>query len=141
MEERFRLVEEWKSGDWSMAELCRFYGVTRVTGYKWVERYESGGMEALRDLSRAPKRHPNEVGEEMEDLVIAEREKHPSWGAPKIRARLSREHPDQNIPAESTIGAILKRHDVLGTKCLLCPGMDTSSPGCSERKEISDRGF
>src|SRR6266478_6048543 len=49
MEERFRFVEEWNSGDWSMAELCRHYGVTRATGYKWVDRYELGGVEALRD--------------------------------------------------------------------------------------------
>src|SRR6266478_1881502 len=45
MEERFRFVEEWNSGDWSMAELCRHYGVTRATGYKWVDRYELGGVE------------------------------------------------------------------------------------------------
>lgn len=110
MEERFRFVEEWKSGDWSMAELCRFYGVTRVTGYKWVSRYQSGGLEGLRDQSRAPHEHANGVGEEMEDRVIGMRGKHPSWGAGKIRARLEREEAEGPIPAESTIGAILKRN-------------------------------
>ena len=110
MEERFRFIEEWESGGWSMAELCRFYGVSRVTGYKWIERYESGGLEALRDQSRAPHRHPNAIGSEMEELVISVREKHASWGAPKIGAWLKREHPGQEIPAESTIGAILKRN-------------------------------
>ena len=110
MEERFRLVEEWNSGDWSMAELCRYYGVTRATGYKWVDRYELGGVEALRDRSRAPHQHPNAVTWEIEDLVIAMRAKHPSWGAPKIHAKLEREHESKNIPVESTIGAILKRN-------------------------------
>ena len=110
MEERFRFVEEWNSGDWSLAELCRFYGVSRTTGYKWVGRYEAGGLEALRDLSRAAHEHPNAVAAEMEDLVIALREKHPSWGAPKIRAKLEGNHPGQSLPAESTIGAILKRN-------------------------------
>jgi len=110
MEERFRFVEEWNSGDWSMAELCRFYEVSRTTGYKWVSRYEVGGLEGLRDLSRAPHRHPNAVAEEVEDWVIAMREKHPSWGAPKIHARLQLDHPDEQLPAESTIGAMLKRN-------------------------------
>jgi transposase InsO family protein len=110
MEERFRFVEEWNSGDWNMVELCQFYGVSRTTGYKWVERYEAGGLEALRDLSRAPHQHPNAVKEEIEDLVIAMREKHPTWGAPKIRARLERDHSGLIVPAESTIGAILKRN-------------------------------
>jgi putative transposase len=110
MEERFRFAEEWMSGDWSMAELCRFYGVTRGTGYKWIDRYEAGGLEALEDQSRAPHRHPNAISTEMEELVISMREKHPSWGAPKIHARLERDHANQNIPVESTIGAILKRN-------------------------------
>lgn len=110
MEERFRFIEEWNSGDWNMAELCRFYEVSRATGYKWVGRYESGGLEALRDLSHASRRHPNAISPQMEDGVIAMREKHPSWGAPKIRARLEHERPGQSLPAESTIGAILKRN-------------------------------
>jgi transposase len=110
LEERFRFVQDWESEDWSMAELCRFYGVTRTTGYKWIDRYDRGGLEALRDQSRAPHRHPNEVSAELEELVITVRGKHPSWGAPKIHTRLKREHADQRIPAESTIGAIRKRH-------------------------------
>lgn len=110
MEERFKFVQEWSSGDWGMAELCRFYGVTRATGYKWVERYATSGLEGLRDLSRAPHRHPNAVCEEIEDEVIAIREKHPSWGAPKIRAKLEQRQGDKSTPAESTIGAILKRN-------------------------------
>lgn len=109
MEERFRFVEEWNSGDWSLSELCRFYGVTRGTGYKWIARYEAGGLEALRDRSRAPHAHPNAVSAEMEELVISIREKHPSWGAPKIRAKLEDRNGGPRIPAESTIGAILKR--------------------------------
>ena len=110
MEERLRFVEEWNSGDWNMAELCRYYGVTRATGYKWAGRYETGGVEGLRDLSRASHEHPNTVSEEMEERVIGMREKHPSWGAPKIRARMMLDGGEQSLPAESTIGAILKRN-------------------------------
>ncbi len=110
MEERCRFVEECNSGDWNMAELCRFYGVTRATGYRWLSRFQRGGLGALRDRSRAPHQHPNAVSPEMEDLVIGVREEHPTWGAPKIRARLERDQAAKSIPAESTIGAILKRH-------------------------------
>ena len=42
--------------------------------------------------------------------MLAARRKHPSWGAPKIRARLEAEHPGIVVPAASTIGAILKRN-------------------------------
>ena len=91
-----------------MAELCGFFGVTRKTGYKWLERYETGGMEGLRDQSRAPHRHPNAVGEEVEERVIAARREHPYWGARKIQVLLKRER--EEAPAVSTIGAILKTH-------------------------------
>jgi putative transposase len=110
IEERMRFVAEFGSGDWDMAELCRFYGITRATGYKWVDRHEGGGLEGLQDRSRAPLDHPNAVSPEMEDLVIAERSQHPHWGAPKIRARLLRDPTGLTVPAESTIGEILKRH-------------------------------
>jgi transposase len=70
MGERLRFVQEWRSGDWNLAELCRFYGVSTATGYRWLGRFEGGGVEALRDRSRAPHRRPNAVSPEMEDLVI-----------------------------------------------------------------------
>ena len=112
MEERFRFIEEWKSGGFGMAELCRFYGISRGTGYKWVGRYEAaGGMEGLRELSRAPHGHPNATAEELEERIIELRSAHPTWGAPKIRAKLtSGNGGGERLPAESTIGAILQRH-------------------------------
>jgi putative transposase len=110
MEERFRFLEDWRSQEWTMAELCRHYGVTRATGYKWRARYEEAGLEGLRDQSRAPHQHPNELASEIEELVIGLRAKHPTWGAPKLRALLRREHAALPLPAESTIGSLLKRN-------------------------------
>ena len=110
MEERFRFLEEWKSGEFGLAELCRFYGISRGTGYKWLGRYEARGLEGLRDLSRAPHRHPNEISPEMEEQVIAVRAQHASWGAPKIHSKLASVLGADKVPAESTIGAILKRN-------------------------------
>src|SRR5207249_4789290 len=98
-----------QSGDWSMAELCEFFGVTRKTGYKWKRRFEEEGKPGLQERSRAPHQHPNQVSRKLEDMVIAMREKHGTWGAPKIRALLLREQPGESIPAESTIGEILRR--------------------------------
>ena len=110
LEERWRFIEDWKSEDWNLAELSEIYGVSRKTAYKWLQRYQDDGRDGLEDQSRAPRKHANEVSSEMEDLVIGMREKHPFWGAPKIRARLEKEQTDKTIPAESTIGEILKRN-------------------------------
>ena len=56
MEERFKFVQEHKAEEWSFAELCRRYGVSRKTGYKWLQRYQADGLEGLQDQSRAPDR-------------------------------------------------------------------------------------
>src|SRR5947207_4804171 len=109
MEERFKFVQEYKTDDWSLAELCRRYGVSRKTGYKWLERYQSDGLEGLQDQSRAPDRHPNEVVKELADVVLDLRRQHPHWGPAKLRARLQREAPEIVWPAASTMGEMLKR--------------------------------
>jgi putative transposase len=112
MEERFRFIEEWKRDEESVAELCRQFGVSRKTAYKWLGRYEGGGIEALRDRSRAPHEHPNQVLDEVEDAIVQARGAHPHWGPVKLRAWLERTAPEIGWPAASTIGEILRRHEL-----------------------------
>ena len=38
VEQRKRFVQEYESGEWRMAELCRIYEVSRESGYKWLRR-------------------------------------------------------------------------------------------------------
>ena len=109
MEERFRFIEEYRAEEYSFAELCRRYGVSRKTGYKWLNRYEMAGLGGLEDQSRAPHQHPNEVLLEMAEVVLEMRRAHPHWGPLKLRSRLEREAPEIAWPAPSTIGEMLKR--------------------------------
>src|SRR5580704_14772876 len=109
MEERFKFIQEYQNEEDSFAELCRRYGVSRKTGYKWVERYGAEGIDGLRDQSRAADYHPNEVLKEVGDEVLKMRRRHPHWGPAKLRVRLQREAPEITWPAASTIGEMLKR--------------------------------
>lgn len=110
--QRVRFVTEWESQDWSLAELCREYGITRRTGYKWLARYELSGIEALEDSSRAAHIHPNETSAEVQAMILELREQHTRWGARKIRAKLERGAGvgEYKVPAISTVGAILKQY-------------------------------
>jgi len=110
LEERLQFIEECKSREWSMAEVCRRFEISRKTGYKWLSRYESGGMEALKDGSHAPLHNPRQVLEEVEDAIVEARGKHAHWGPVKLRAWLDRTRPETQWPAPSTIGEILHRH-------------------------------
>ncbi|MDD2283007.1 MAG: leucine zipper domain-containing protein [Eubacteriales bacterium] len=91
----------------SMSALCREYGISRPTGYKWLERYKRN--ESMADQSRAPLRTPNKILPEMEQLVLDYRKKHPAIGAVKTK-RILENKGHTGLPSASTINAIFKRN-------------------------------
>ena len=109
-DERVNFVREVQAGDESVADLCRIYGVSRKTGYKWLERYDREGVAGLADRSRAPRHQPNAVGADEQAAILALRAQRPTWGERKLHAFLQRQQPEHAWPSPSTIGAILKRH-------------------------------
>lgn len=117
IEERMKFVAAYKSGGWTMSDLCREFGISRKTGYKYLERYESEGVEALKDRSRAPKKQGRATRPNLVELVIEERQKHPTWGSRKILASLQGRYPRvKGWPSAPTIGRILKREGLIEEK-------------------------
>jgi transposase InsO family protein len=109
MEERIRMFLEYDSGNWSVAELCRRYGVCRDTFYEWRKRRESGDPAWFLDRSHAPLQCWQTTEGAIAEQVIAARRRFPYLGPRKILAVLDREAPEIAWPAASTIGTILKR--------------------------------
>src|ERR1700679_3645147 len=85
-EEKLQFVQEWLSEEWSFSGLCEKHAISRPTGYKWIERYRHEGTKGLEERSRAAKGHPNALDARVEEMILAAREKHPSWGAKKLVA-------------------------------------------------------
>lgn len=113
MSERLKFVSRLLEGE-RMSDLCQEFGISRKTGYKILERYQKKGVLAFTDQSRRPHRSPNQTPDAVSTLIIEIRQKHPSWGAPKIRDYLAKKHPSARIPASSTIHVILERHSLIG---------------------------
>ena len=113
MDERMRFVMEVECGEESVSDVCRKYGVSRETGYVWLRRYGEGGVEGLRDLGRAPLRHPNQTAERIEEAVLELRRAHMKWGPRKLKRVLERQCPRQPWPAASTIGAMVAREGLV----------------------------
>ena len=94
-------------------ELCRRYGISPTTGYKWLSRHTSEGRAGLADRSRRPLSSPRRTAQEIEErvlaLALALREQHPAWGGRKLRRRLQ-DLGLEAVPSASTITAILRRH-------------------------------
>jgi transposase len=116
MDERLKFVAGLLDGE-KMAVLCRRFGVSRKTGYKILERYNSCGLEGLTDRSRRPYRHANQLPVQIETLIVRSKQERPHWGAPKIRERLARLYPDVHTPAISTVHAVLDRHGLVKRRC------------------------
>lgn len=95
--------------DVCMNLLCHRFGISTKTGYKWLHRYQSEGIEALQDLSRRPHHSPNRSAPEIEEAIVHLRKAHPAWGARKLRRRLETIHGGY-WPSVSTITSILHRH-------------------------------
>jgi transposase InsO family protein len=113
MDERMRFVVEVERGEHAVSDLCRIYGISRETGYVWLRRYREGGMVALRDLGRAPLRHPNQTAERIEQAVLELRRGHMKWGPRKLKRVLERQRPRQLWPAASTIGEMIAREGLV----------------------------
>lgn len=93
-----------------MAWICERFGISRKTGYKWLERFKTGGFEELSDQSKARQTHPNVTPLPIEAQIVRLRHLHPFWGPRKLKKRLGILQPKLNWPASSTIGKILKQH-------------------------------
>ena len=109
VDERMRFVMAVEADEETTAMVCRRFGISRKTGYKWLDRYREAGFAGLADRSRAPLHHPQAVPAAIFERCLAVRRAHPTWGPAKVRAWLMRREPEERWPVASTIGALFDR--------------------------------
>jgi transposase InsO family protein len=109
VEQRSGFLDDYDSDEYSMAELCRMYEISRQTGYNLLKRRDEEGERGLVDRSRAPHRHPNQTERWQEEAILELRRKHPRWGPKKLLWRLQQHYPRVGWPVTSTIGDLLTR--------------------------------
>jgi transposase InsO family protein len=107
-------VARRKAGE-RIGDLCREFQISRKTGHKIWNRYRDIGIEGLLDASRAPKRIPHRTPEEIVQLVVAERTKHPTWGARKLK-HVIEQTMSIALPSSWTIAKILKQRGLIETR-------------------------
>jgi transposase InsO family protein len=113
MSQRTAFIEQAKAAGANISALCRAFGISRKTAYKWLKRErEAGGTAGLENQSRRPHHSPGQTATEIETQVLAVREKHKVWGGRKIR-RILQNDGCEPVPAASTITAILRRYALI----------------------------
>jgi transposase InsO family protein len=88
-------------------ELCREYGISTKTGYKWRERFLEQGLSGMEELSRRPGSSPGGLAEAVVCEIVRLKRKHRCWGPRKIRKVYERLH--QEVPSESSFKRVLER--------------------------------
>lgn len=112
-EQRKSLVEAYWKGTTSMSELCKEFGVSRKTAYKWFDRYKRFGVKGLEDRSKAPE-NPNKLySEEMISMAIDLKLKKKTWGPKKIISVLGREYPRIKWPSPTRLYEIFKGNNLI----------------------------
>jgi transposase InsO family protein len=106
-----------------MSELCRRFGISRNTGYKWLNRAAAEPPEVgpvqplaarLQDRSRRPMRSPSQTCGSVEAAVLQVRQAHPAWGGRKIAHVLARDRKLEIAP--STVTHVLHRHGLISAE-------------------------
>jgi putative transposase len=114
LEARAQFVLACKGKGESFASLCRRFGISRKTGYKWSKRYRAGGLKALEDVSRRPRRRGKMHHFSWRERLRRARRARPHWGPKKLRWRLQKAFPQaRRIPAVSTLARWLLEYNLV----------------------------
>ena len=92
----------------NFVELCREYGISRKTGYKWRERFVEHGLAGLEEESRRPHGHSEALEERVVCDIIRLKNAHMHWGPRKIR-ELYRRKRGGEPPSESSFKRVMER--------------------------------
>ena len=112
---KFNLIHEKEWTGHTVSNICKRYGTSRKTYYKWNNRYKQKGIEGLLDNSKRPhnttcRKVTSEIEETILDLRLSKR-----FGCNRIKFRL-RKVVGISLSTR-TIYKILKRHGLNVLKC------------------------
>lgn len=117
MDQKILFIADYLRGGFTFKDLCMMYGISRKTGYKWVNRYTELGADGLQNRSRkpfnSPLRIPYAVQEEIIRLRLDQGRRRTLPGPKKIKALLGKGHPTWGIPSETSIYNILKKEGLV----------------------------
>ena len=123
-----------------MTELAAEYGISRKTGYKWLERYEADGARGMHDRSRRPHASPHATDPDLLAMLIRLRQRHPRWGAKKLLTIAARRAPQTTEwPCPSTLAAYLKARGLIPPRRRRQPPLTITSAELNGALDVIDR--
>lgn len=134
--QRKLFIADYQSGNFSITDLCRTYGISRPTAYLWIDRFNQYGLDGLIDKKSIPFSCPHATSDEVVDAILNVKYEWSKWGPKKIRAYLVK-NTSLILPSETTIGNILKKNDLVKSRKTRMRFAERSQP-LAHVKEMND---
>ena len=138
MKERKAFIDEMLKQNQPFRELCREYGISEKTGYKWRKRFLEQGYAGLEEESRAPQKHPNTIDGDAAAELIRLRLAHPSWGGKKLQVLYQRAHPNLPLPSLSSVNRIIEKAGLLKKKRIHKAAASSDCPRLNQMLEARE---
>jgi len=103
---RLKVLQQ-AANEQNVARVCRRFGISRKSFYKWKRRHAEHGDAGLCDRPRTPQRSPRATAREVVSKILYLRQ-HYHFGPARVAAYLHRFHAIEI--AGSSVHRILKRH-------------------------------
>lgn len=135
MDQKILFIADYLRSGHTVTDLCMMYGISRKTGYKWVNRYKEIGSDGLQERSRQPHTSPQRIPYTIREAVIEMRKdwqlRRTRLGPKKIKVLLGQQHPSWELPSETSIYNILKKEGLVTPqkhRKRVAPGQQPFSP-------------
>ena len=138
MKEKRSFIEAMLKQDRPFRELCREWGISEKTGYKWRKRFYEEGYAGLAEESRAPQDHPNAIDGDTAAEMIRLRLAHPTWGGKKLLALYQRVHPNMLLPSLSSVNRIIEKAGLLKKKRVHTAAITSECPRLNQALEVHE---
>ena len=138
MKEKRAFIDEMLKQNKPFRELCRDYGISEKTGYKWKKRFYEQGYTGLAEESRAPQEHPNTLDGDTAAEMIRLRLAHSSWGAKKLLVLYERAHPGLPLPSLSSVNRIIDKAGLLKKKRVHHASITSDCPRLNQALEAHE---
>jgi transposase InsO family protein len=107
--QRRNLVEAMLEGAEPVVAICRRFGVSRQTAYKFLRRFRADGGAGLNNCLAGPSHPPALQALRWSKWVLRLRKSEPTWGARKLLWLLRQKGARRFLPAERTVQRWIKK--------------------------------
>lgn len=137
LEQRKLFIQDYLSANFSIAELCRIYGISRPTAYTWIDRYSIENEKGLVNRKSTPHNQPFATADDIIQEILLIKYRWPTWGPKKIVAYLNQHKPDLIIPSKTTVGNILNKNGLVKRRKFRKRYAERTQP-LSHAREVND---